>query len=93
MTLVWLRCGLGLGNDWIHLVLPTAAAAVLGFFLKKNMVVEVGPTGRCSMYDNANALSGWVGIGIFTGLAMFAVIVLNSSGPHSKLRLRGRVPS
>lgn len=53
---------------------PTTAATLVGFLLKKNSVVETGPTGSLvGLGQQRNAVGGWVGL---AGAATLALIVV-----------------
>jgi hypothetical protein len=70
-----------LGAVWFF---PTAGAAILGFFLKKNTVVETGPTGlMMESQSKASALSGWAGIG---AASVVALVILLANAPGTKNR-------
>ena len=64
--------GMGmLGALWFF---PTMGAAGLGFFLKKNSIVETGPTETLVGFESKGSLlTGWAGI---IGAAVIALIVL-----------------
>jgi hypothetical protein len=53
---------------------PTIGAALLGFLLKKNTVIEVGPTGPLvGQGSTANAAGGWAGLAAVALLGLVAV--------------------
>lgn len=55
---------------------PTMGAALLGFLLKKNSIVEKGPTGPLvGQESQAGAVSGWVGL---VGVAVLGLILAAS---------------
>jgi hypothetical protein len=71
-----------LGAIWFF---PTMGAALLGFLLKKNTVVETGPTGSLvGQTSTANAAGGWAGVVGFavTGLVAVVLIANASKGKH-----------
>jgi hypothetical protein len=83
----WARAGAGLGITVVIAALgaiwffPTAGAAILGFFLKKNSLIETGPTGpMVNSESRRSALSGWVGI---IGASVIAVIAIQVIGSTS----------
>lgn len=56
---------------------PTMGAALLAFLLKKNTVVETGPTGpMVGIESHASIINGWAGI---SGAAAIGVVVLGIS--------------
>jgi hypothetical protein len=66
-----------LGAIWFF---PTIGAAILGFFLKKNSVIETGPSGSMLESESkASALSGWAGIGAVSVVALVILLVSQSS--------------
>jgi len=74
------RAGAGLGMLFgigflaVIWFLPTCGAAVLGFMLKKNSIVETGPTGALVGQDSpAGLANGWVGL---LGSAVVAVVII-----------------
>jgi hypothetical protein len=74
--------GIGiLGAIWFF---PTIGAAVLGFLLKKNTIVETGPTGPLvGNPTSGKAIGGWGGIIGFAVLGMLAMIV-GSLSKHAR---------
>jgi hypothetical protein len=65
---------LGMGFMAVVWFLPTCGAAVLGFLLKKNSIVETGPTGALVGQDSpAGLANGWAGL---VGSAMIAVVIV-----------------
>lgn len=65
---------MGMGLLLVLWFLPTAGAALLGFLLKKNTIVETGPTGPLVGTDGtANALNGFAGL---FAAALVAVVVI-----------------
>lgn len=73
------RAGAGLGilfgMGFLAIVwfLPTCGAAVLGFLLKKNSIIETGPTGPLVGQDSpAGLANGWLGI---LGSAVLAFVL------------------
>ena len=68
-----------LGAVWF---LPTFGAALLGFLMKKNSLVEVGPTGALNSSDSkASMVNGWAGV---LGCAVIAIIVISVVGNSKK---------
>ena len=64
----------GMGFFAVIWFLPTCGAAVLGFLLKKNSIVETGPTGALVGQDSpAGLANGWVGL---LGSAIVAVVIV-----------------
>jgi hypothetical protein len=64
----------GMGFLAVIWFLPTCGAAVLGFLLKKNSIVETGPTGALVGQDSpAGLANGWVGL---LGTAIVALVIL-----------------
>jgi hypothetical protein len=66
--------GIGaLGAAWFF---PTMGAALLGFLLKKNSIVETGPTGTLVGQNSAaNPAGGWAGL---VGVALIGLIVMGA---------------
>jgi hypothetical protein len=65
---------LGMGFMAVVWFLPTCGAAVLGFLLKKNSIVETGPTGALVGQDSpAGLVNGWAGL---LGSAVVAVVIV-----------------
>jgi hypothetical protein len=65
---------LGMGFMAVVWFLPTCGAAVLGFLLKKNSIVETGPTGALVGQDSPAGLgNGWAGL---LGSAVIAVVIV-----------------
>jgi Type VI secretion system VasI, EvfG, VC_A0118 len=61
---------------------PTMGAALIGFLLKKNTIVETGPTGPLvGQTSAASATGGWVGLIGFAVLGLIAVAIANVSKP------------
>ena len=74
--------GIGLlGAVWFF---PTAGAALLGLLLKKNTVVETGPTGPLVGQDSAaSVVGGWAGLVAVAFLSLIAVGITSiSRGVH-----------
>lgn len=60
-----------LGAVWFF---PTMGAAVIGFMVKKNTIVETGPTGPLvGQASTASAAGGWVGVIGFAVLGLIAM--------------------
>jgi hypothetical protein len=65
---------LGMGFLAVVWFLPTCGTAVLGFLLKKNSIVETGPTGALVGQDSpAGLANGWAGL---LGSAVIAVVIV-----------------
>jgi Type VI secretion system VasI, EvfG, VC_A0118 len=65
---------LGMGFLAVVWFLPTCGTAVLGFLLKKNSIVETGPTGALVGQDSpAGLANGWAGL---LGSAVVAVVIV-----------------
>jgi hypothetical protein len=75
---IGMALGMGmLGALWF---LPTIGAAGLGFLLKKNSVVETGPTGTLVGEESkASVFAGWLGL---IGTAVIALIVVGLSSSN-----------
>lgn len=59
---------------------PTMGAAMIGFFLKKNTIVETGPTGPLNgLTSHRSAIGGWAGL---AGAAILALVLMASSTTH-----------
>jgi hypothetical protein len=72
---------LGMGFLAAMWFIPTAGAALLGFLLKKNSIVEKGPTGPLGgQTSQAGAVTGWGGL---TGAAVVGLIVIGLMGHSS----------
>lgn len=85
--------GMVLGMGFIGAVwfFPVLGATVLGFLLKKNSIVENGPTGPLVGTDSqATAVSGWGGL---VGTAIVALVVVGVLSQTSKLPSRGTTSS
>ena len=55
---------------------PTLGAAVLGFLLKKNSIVETGPTGPLVGHNStAGVANGWAGLVVCAFIALIVVVV------------------
>jgi hypothetical protein len=69
---IGMALGMGLlGAAWFF---PTMGAALLGFLMKKNSIVENGPTGPLVGQDSkANAAGSWAGL---SGVAVVAMILV-----------------
>lgn len=64
-----------LGAAWFF---PTMGAALIGFMVKKNTVVEIGPTGPLvGENSSASAVGGWPGVIGFAALGLIAVGISN----------------
>jgi len=75
--------GMALGMAFLAAVwfFPTMGAALLGFLLKKNSIVETGPTGPLVGHDStANAAGSWAGLVGVGALALIAVGVTSTLG-------------
>lgn len=85
-----------LGAVWFF---PTMGAALVGFLLKKNTIVETGPTGPLvGQESTASAASGWAGVGGVAVLGLLAVGVANvpkgqPAGPTNGQSARSSLPS
>jgi hypothetical protein len=68
---IGMALGMGLlGALWFF---PTTGAALLGFLMKKNSIIENGPTGPLfGQVSAANAVGGWAGL---SGVAFVALIL------------------
>lgn len=70
---------------------PTMGAALLGFLMKKNSIIENGPTGPLVGQNSAaNAVGGWAGL---SGVAVVAMVLgliaaVSSTGSISLLRTK-----
>lgn len=78
---VGMLVGMGLlGAVWFF---PTMGAALLGFLLKKNTIIETGPTGPLvGQSSGANAAGGWAGLIGFAVLGLIALAVSSSKQSH-----------
>ena len=68
--------GMALGMGLLAAVwfFPTMGAALLGFLMKKNSIIENGPTGPLiGQNSTANAVGGWAGL---SGVAVIAMILV-----------------
>jgi hypothetical protein len=75
---------LGMGVLAAVWFLPTCGAAVLGFLLKKNSIVETGPTGALVGQDSpAGLANGWVGLLGSAVIAVVIVLVIARTGAQS----------
>lgn len=75
---------LGMGFMAVVWFLPTCGAAVLGFLLKKNSIVETGPTGALVGQDSpAGLANGWAGLLGSAVIAVIIVMVIAQSGEQS----------
>jgi hypothetical protein len=71
------RAGFGMGTLASLWVLPTAGAACLGVLLKKDSIVETGPTGPLvGSSGEASAMSGWLGILAVSIVALIAIVAV-----------------
>ena len=71
------RAGFGMGTLASLWVVPTAGAACLGILLRKDSVVETGPTGPLvGSPDEASAMSGWLGILAVSIVALIAIVAV-----------------
>jgi hypothetical protein len=66
---------------------PTAAAALLGFLLRKNSIVETGPTGQLTTQSSTvTPIGGWAGVAIAAFVGLITISIANaflSSRVHS----------
>jgi hypothetical protein len=68
---------LGLGFLAVVWFVPTVGAAVLGFLLKKNSIVETGPTGTLVGQNSpASFANGWAGLVLCAIVGLILVVVL-----------------
>jgi hypothetical protein len=76
---IGMALGMGLlGAVWFF---PTMGAALLGFLMKKNSIVENGPTGPLiGQNTTANAVGGWAGL---SGVAVVAMILVGIASVSS----------
>lgn len=92
LTSVAARAGAGIGMIlgmgllaaiWFF---PAMGAALLGFFLKKNTVVENGPTGSLiGTNSSASPIGGWAGVMTAAFLGLIVIAAFSISGElHSK---------
>jgi hypothetical protein len=82
---------LGMGFMAVVWFLPTCGAAVLGFLLKKNSIVETGPTGALVGQDSPAGLgNGWAGL---LGSAVVAVVIVMVIGRTSASPVNSVSPS
>jgi hypothetical protein len=66
---------LGMGLLAAVWFVPTLGAAILGFLLKKNSIVETGPTGPLIGHDStAGFANGWAGLAACAFIALIVVI-------------------
>jgi hypothetical protein len=71
--------GIMLGMGFMAAVwfLPTVGAAVLGFLMKKNSIVETGPTGPLvGQSSPASFVNGWAGLATCAFVALILVVSL-----------------
>lgn len=69
---------LGMGLLAALWFLPTMGAAVLGFLLKKNSIVEKGPTGPLvGQNSQTSAATGWAGV---VGASVLGLIIVGITG-------------
>jgi hypothetical protein len=67
---------LGMGFLAVVWFLPTVGVAVLGFLLKKNSIIEKGPTGPLVGQGSSVGLAnGWVGLAACTVVGLILVVV------------------
>jgi len=75
---------LGMGFLAVAWFLPTCGAALLGFLLKKNSIVETGPTGALVGHESpAGLANGWAGLLGSAVIALVIVIVIARIGAQS----------
>jgi hypothetical protein len=83
--------GIMLGMGFLAAVwfVPTMGAAILGFLMKKNSIVETGPTGPLLGQDSpAGFVNGWAGltvcavVGLILVVSMGRTAATNSSSEH-----------
>lgn len=78
---------LGMGLLAAIWFLPTMGAALLGFLLKKNTVVENGPTGPLvGTNSTATPIGGWAGV---MTAAFLGLIAVGASSISGELRTKG----
>jgi hypothetical protein len=66
----------GLGFLAVVWFLPTVGAALLGFFLKKNSIIEKGPTGPLvGQGSSVGLVNGWVGLAACSVVGLILVVV------------------
>lgn len=71
---------LGLGFLVVAWIVPTGGAALLGFLLKKNSIVERGPTGPLvGDTSQGSFVTGWAGV---LATAVVALIVVGAVSTH-----------
>ncbi len=71
---------------------PTIGAALLGFLLKKNTIVETGPTGALvGLASRRSAVGGWIGL---SGVGILALALVSISSINARLNAtRGAPPA
>jgi len=73
---------------------PTLGAAVLGFLLKKNSIVETGPTGPLvGQNSEAGFANGWGGLAVCAIVVLIAVLVVARTEKASALSSAGEAGS
>jgi hypothetical protein len=76
---------LGIGFMAALWFFPTCGAAVLGFLLKRNSIVETGPTGALAGHDApAGLVNGWAGLLGSAAIAVVIVMVIAGTGAQSE---------
>ncbi len=82
---------LGVGFLAFAWFVPTFGAALIGFLLKKNSVVERGPTGALAGdTSGTSVLSGWLGLVGASFLALVLILVLTARNVRSSMEASDR---